>query len=288
MRVPISFLVAASVAFGCAPAPAVTAPQSATAAEPAPTAAPAPSTSAAPKAPEPAVATAAASSSPIDAAVDAADRSEDDRALDEGRKPKELLAFCGIAPGMKVAELGAGGGYTTELLARTVGPSGHVWGQNSQFLLGRFAEKPWSARLEKPVLGNVTRSDRDFDDPLPPDAKQLDAVLIVLFYHDTVWQKVDRARMNRAVFAALEPGGSYCVVDHSARAGSEVADVQTLHRIDEALVKREIEKAGFVLAAENAFLRNPADPRDWNASPRAAGERRGTSDRFALRFQKPK
>ncbi len=231
---------------------------------------------------------AAAPASPIDAAVNAADRSPEDRALDEGRKPKELLAFCGITPGMKVAELGAGGGYTTELLARTVGPSGHVWGQNSKFLLERFAEGPWSARLAKPVLGNVTRSDRDFDDPLPADVKELDAVLIVLFYHDTVWQKVDRARMNRSVFAALKPGGSYCIVDHSARAGSGAGDAQTLHRIDEALVKREVTKAGFVLGAESPFLANPADARDWNASPRAAGERRGTSDRFALRFQKPK
>jgi predicted methyltransferase/GH35 family endo-1,4-beta-xylanase len=224
--------------------------------------------------------------SAIGAAVLASDRSSDDRALDAGRKPKELLEFCGVAPGMRVAELGAGGGYTAELLSRVVGPSGKVYGQNSKFLLERFAEKPWSERLKKPVLSNVIRVDRDFDDPLPPDANNLDVVMLVLFYHDTVWQKVDRARMNRNVRAALKPGGTFCVVDHSARPGSGAAHTETLHRIEEAFVRNEIGQAGFKLAAEGSFLRNSADTRDWNASPRKAGERRGASDRFVLRFEK--
>jgi len=219
--------------------------------------------------------------------VAAPDRSEADRALDAGRKPAELLAFAGIKPGMKVAELGAGTGYTTELLARATAPGGTVFAQNNRLILDRFAEVPWSARLVKPVMANVIRVDREFDAPLPPDVHDLDAVLIVLFYHDTVWMNVDRARMNRAVFAALRPGGRYVVVDHSARAGSGLAAVQTFHRIDEATVRREIESAGFRFDAESDFLRNPADHRDWNDSPRAAGDRRGTSDRFALRFVRP-
>src|SRR3989442_7838352 len=90
----------------------------------------------------------------VRAAVDAPDRSADDRALDAGRQPARMLAFFGIRPGARVAELGAGGGYTTELLARVVGPQGHVYGQNSPFLLERFAEKPWSERLAKPVMKN--------------------------------------------------------------------------------------------------------------------------------------
>ena len=99
--------------------------------------------------------------------------------------------------------------------------------------------------------------------------------------------KADRERMNRAVFQALRPGGIYGIVDHSAVAGHGLTDVETLHRIDEAVVRREVEAAGFRLAAEADFLRNPADPRDWNASPRSAGDRRGTSDRFVLEFVKP-
>jgi len=136
-------------------------------------------------------------------------------------------------------------------------------------------------------MANVTRVDRELDDPLPPEAQNLDAVFLVLVYHDTVWQGVDRARMNAAIFRALRPGGVYVIVDHSARAGTGTADVQTLHRIDEEVVKTEVPQAGFKLAAEGDFLRNPSDPRDWNASPRAAAEKRGTSDRFALKFVKP-
>ncbi|MGH7893749.1 MAG: class I SAM-dependent methyltransferase [Candidatus Binatia bacterium] len=221
------------------------------------------------------------------AAVAATDRSEADRALDAGRHPAELLAFSRVGPGMRVAELGAGGGYTTELLARAVGPTGVVYGQNSRFILERFAEKPWSERLAKPVMRNVVRVDREFADPLPPDAHDLDAVLIVLFYHDTVWMGVDRAQMNRAVYEALRPGGTYVVVDHSGRAGSGATETEALHRIEESVVRDEVQAAGFRLAAVGDFLRNPDDARDWSASPRGAGERRGTSDRFVLGFVKP-
>jgi predicted methyltransferase len=219
--------------------------------------------------------------------VDAPNRSDADRALDAGRHPAEMLAFYDITPGMRVAELGAGGGYTTELLARTVGPTGVVYGQNPSLVLQRFAEKPWSERLAKPELHNVVRVDREFNDPLPPEAHDLDAVFIVLFYHDTVWQNVDRAKMNRAVFQALRPGGVYAIVDHSAADGSGTRDVQTLHRIDERVVRDEVTAAGFALAAEAEFLRNPSDQRDWNDSPSAAADRRGTSDRFVLKFVKP-
>jgi predicted methyltransferase len=223
----------------------------------------------------------------IRAAVDAADRTPDDRALDPARHPDEMLAFFGIAPGRKVAELGAGGGYTSELLARTVGPTGVVYGHNTPFILQRFAAAPWTARLAKPVMANVRRVDRDFDDPLPAAATNLDAVVIVLFYHDTVWQGVDRDRMNRAIFAALKPGGVYGIVDHHARPADGITVTQSLHRIAEANVREEIQRAGFRLAAAADFLANPNDPRDWNAAPSAAGARRGTRDRFVLRFVKP-
>ena len=138
-----------------------------------------------------------------------------------------MLAFFEIRPGMRVAEIGAGGGYTTELLARAVGPTGRVYGQNPKFILERFAEKPWSERLAKPVNAPVVRVDREFDDPLPPEAKDLDAVLSVLIYHDTVWLETDRARMNAAVFAALKSGGIYGVIDHSARPGAGTSEVKT-------------------------------------------------------------
>jgi len=220
-------------------------------------------------------------------AVDAPDRSAADRTLDAGRKPQELLSFFGIEPGMRVAEIGAASGYTTELLARTVGASGRVYAQNSPFILERFAAKPWSERLAKPVMANVVRVDAEFDAPLPIGVKDLDVVVNVLFYHDTVWMGVDRHAMNRAVFAALRPGGVYGIVDHSAAPGRGVDDVKSLHRIEESTLVAEIERAGFRLEAATRLLRNTEDTRDWNASPMAAGERRGTSDRFVLRFVKP-
>jgi predicted methyltransferase len=223
----------------------------------------------------------------IQAAVGAPDRSEDDRKVDRGRHPAELLTFFGIGPGMRVAELAAGAGYTSELLARTVGPTGVVYGQNNKFVLERFAEKAWNLRLAKPAMSNVVRVDREFDEPLPPEANDLDAVFLVLFYHDTVWQKTDRDKMNRAVYRALKPGGVFAIVDHSGRPGTSITEVQTLHRIEETVVREEIARAGFRLAGEATFLRNPQDTRDWNASPRDAGERRGTSDRFVLKFVKP-
>jgi predicted methyltransferase len=221
------------------------------------------------------------------AAVDAPDRAPEDRALDAGREPARTLAFFGIAPGMRVAEIGAGGGYTTELLVRAVGARGRVYGQNSPYILARVAQAPWTARLAKPIMKDVVRLDREFDDPFPPDLRDLDAVLLVLLYHDTVWMKTNRARMNRAVFTALKPGGVYGIIDHSATPGSGLAHVETLHRIDEATVRSEVEAAGFRLAAVGDFLRNPDDARDWSPAPRAAGDRRGTSDRFVLRFEKP-
>ncbi|MDB4935421.1 MAG: hypothetical protein JWP87_2393 [Labilithrix sp.] len=221
------------------------------------------------------------------AVVDAADRDPEDKKLDAGRKPAELLAFAGIRPGMKVADLAAGGGYTTELLARAVGPTGVVYGQNSPVIIEKFADKPWTARLAKPVNKNVVKVTRELDDPLPPEAKDLDAIVFVLFYHDTFWMKADQAKMNAAIFRALKPGGVYVVVDHSGRTGTGTSEVQSIHRIDEAVVRKEVAAAGFKLAADASFLRNPDDKRDWNTAPFAAADKRGTSDRFVLKFVKP-
>ncbi len=222
----------------------------------------------------------------VDRAVEAPDRSAADRTLDPQRKPKELLSVFGIRPNMRVAEIAAGNGYTTELLARVVGPEGKVYGQNNAFVLQKFAEGPWSERLQKPVMQNVTRIDSELDAPLD-GVEGLDAVVLVLFYHDTVWMKTDRGAMNRAVYAALKPGGIYGIVDHSARPGDGVAQAKNLHRIEESVVVSEVEQAGFQLVGTSDFLRNPSDPRDWNAAPSQAGERRGQSDRFVLKFRKP-
>lgn len=224
---------------------------------------------------------------PIRAALTASDRSVDDRMLDAGRMPGEVLTFFQLAPGQKVGELFAGGGYTTEVMARVVGDAGKVWAQNTTEVLDKFARKPWTERAAKPVMKNVVGVERPTDDPFPPEATDLDLVITILNYHDFVWQKADTAKLNKAVFAALKPGGIYAIVDHSAAKTSGTRDVETLHRIDEDVVKKEVLEAGFELDAESDVLRHPDDPRDWNTSPKNAGDKRGTSDRFTLRFKKP-
>jgi predicted methyltransferase len=218
--------------------------------------------------------------------VDQPDRTAEDKAVDAGRRPAELLTFLAVHPGMRVGELVAGAGYTAELLARAVAPGGVVYAENPRIVLENSG-RPWDERLRKPAAKNIVRVDRELSDPFPPEARDLDLVLINLVYHDTVWMQVDRERMNRAVFKALRPGGHYAVIDHSARAGVGVANAQTLHRIDEAVVRDEVVQAGFELDRGDSFLRNPSDPRDWNDAPQAAGARRGQSDRFALLFVKP-
>jgi predicted methyltransferase len=224
---------------------------------------------------------------PIRAAITAADRSEKDRKLDSGRKPGEVLAFFKVAPGQKIGELFSGGGYTTELIARTVGDRGKVYAQNTKDVLDKFARAPLTERLALPAMHNTVLVEQPIETPFTAGTKNLDAVICVLNYHDFVWQKVDRAKLNASVFASLKPGGVYGIVDHSAAAGSGVRDTESLHRIDEETVKQEVLAAGFVLDGESDVLRNTDDPRDWNASPRAAAEKRGTSDRFTLRFVKP-
>lgn len=222
----------------------------------------------------------------ITSAVNSPDRPAADRQLDPGRHPEQILAFFGIAPGMHVADLWAGGGYTTELLARTVGPSGKVYSQNGSFPPAfKKNEDAWKARVKEPGLSNVVELQKPFDNPddilpVPPDS--LDAVIVDMNYHDMVGRGYDRGKINAAVFKALKPGGVYGVVDNSAAPGSGARDVNTLHRIDEDFETKEIKQAGFRLVAVSAVLRNPKDDRTWFVM-----KHRGEQDRFVLKFIKP-
>ena len=220
----------------------------------------------------------------LDDAVASSARPASDTARDADRKPAEILRFYGIAPGMNVAELMSGRGYYAEILAAAVGESGKVYVQNNQFVLERFAEKDITERLAKPQLKNAVRLDREIDDPGLP-AGELDAALMILFYHDTYWMEADREKMNRAVFEALKPGGTYGIVDHHAEPGSGPRDVKTLHRVDAALVKKEVLAAGFEWVGESDVLAHPEDDRSANVFDDGL---RGKTDRFAYRFRKPR
>ena len=210
------------------------------------------------------------------ALVAAPDRADADRQNDQKRHPAELLAFAGVKSGWKALDMGAGAGYSTELIARAVGPTGHVWGQND-----REPEKVL-ARLKTQAMANVTQLVRPFDDPAPADVNNLDLVTFFNYYHDTTYMQVDRARMNKAILAALKPGGWLIVTDWSAKPEDGVAVGKTLHRIAEQSLRAEVEAAGFKFVADAQFLRHPEDTRETiifkNPTP---------VDEFALKFQKP-
>ena len=241
----------------------------------------------------------------IAAIVASPDRAPADRINDVRRKPAEMLAFIGVRPGMTALDVSAARGYTTELIARSVGPTGKVYGQNAPRVEGRAppaqpegaaappAAAPTTApaaaptlveRARNPATPNIVVVSRPFEDPVPPEIANggLDLVTLMFNYHDFGHLGVDRAKMNAALFKALKPGGIYVIADHSGRPGTGISESGTLHRVEEAFVRREVEAAGFRLAAVGNFMRNPADPRDRNTP-----EPPMPKDEFVLKFVKP-
>ncbi len=215
------------------------------------------------------------------ALIAAPDRSDADRQADKRRDPLPFLAFTGVRPGMKVLDMGAGGGYSTELMARAVAPDGVVYGQNPPDL-GEKAKAAFAARLQTPAMKDAVADIRPFDDPVPPDVHDLDLITFLFYYHDTTYMAVDRAAMDRNLFAALKPGGVLVVADHAALPGQGISVGKTLHRIEEATLRQEVEAAGFRLVAEGNFWRHPDDTHDFPSY-------RPTTpvDEFVLKFQKP-
>jgi predicted methyltransferase len=220
----------------------------------------------------------------IAAAILDTSRPAEDTARDSARKPAQLLAFAGVKPGIFVGEILPGGGYFTRLLSTTVGPRGRVISIVPASATSSPAQiDPVRAIAANPTYANVTV---ETPNGLPTPSVLVDLIWTTQNYHDIHGYSGAEAAaaLNRAVFAALKPGGAYLVVDHSAQPGSGTRDVKTLHRIDVATVKQEVVAAGFVLEAESPMLANPADPR--TASVFAPGTR-GSTDQFALLFRKP-
>jgi predicted methyltransferase len=216
------------------------------------------------------------------AQIAAPDRSDADREADKRRAPMPFLNFAGLKPGMKVLDMGAGGGYSTELVARAVAPNGTAYGQNPPDQFER-ARQALDARTKTPGGKNIVALARPYDDPVPADVRDLDMITFLFFYHDTTYLEVDRAKMNSKLFAVLKPGATMVIADHSAKAGEGATVGKTLHRIDEALLRKEVEAAGFKFAAEGNFWKHPDDTRDYstNRPPHPV-------DEFVLKFEKPR
>src|ERR1700744_6054988 len=215
------------------------------------------------------------------AIVAAPDRSDADRETDQRRQPAKMLAFAGVKPGMKGFDMEAGAGYNTELLARSVAPNGIVYAQDSAAVMERIKDK-FDIRAQKPEMKNVVHVVRNFADPIPPDGRNLDLITFFFAYHDTTYMPVDRAEMNKKMFTALKPGGILVIADHSAKPGDGANVGKTLHRIEEATLRQEIEAAGFKFVAEADFLRHPKDAREA-----AVFHPQQPNDEFVLKYQKP-
>src|SRR5215467_670570 len=225
---------------------------------------------------------AAAQGAPDYAAIIAApDRSDADRQADKRRDPLPLLSFAGVRPGMKVLDMGAGGGYSTELMARAVAPNGVVYGQNPADIFERTKAR-FEARLKTPAGQNIVSLVRPFDDPISADVRDFDLITFLFFYHDTTYMAVDRAEMNRKLYAVLKPGGELVIADHSAKPGDGTSVGKLLHRIEEVALRHEVEAAGFKLVAQGDFWRHPEDTRDFSIQPPPGKP----VDEFVLKFQK--
>ncbi len=222
----------------------------------------------------------------VAAAVADPNRPKADTNRDADRLPAIMLAFSGVKPGDRVAELIPGQGYSTRLLSAVVGPKGHVYSLNLATLIQRIRDqiKPVT---DNPAYANVTVSDQDFSDLKLPEP--VDLVWTAQNYHDFKVPGmffVDTEAMDRAIFAALKPGGLYVIIDHAAAPGSGTRDTTALHRIDPAVVKTEVTAAGFRLLRESHALANPNDPH--TARVPGQGGIGDKSDKFFLVFQKPR
>jgi len=218
----------------------------------------------------------------IAAAVADAGRPDADKARDADRKPAETLAFAGLKEGEQVVDFLPGGGYFTRIFSKAVGPKGHVTALNPAGAPDKYTAGAKAIAADA-AYSNVTAPIENVG-ALP--AGSVDLFFTAQNYHDLHNQKdLDVTAFDKAVFAALKPGGTFFVIDHAGPAGSGLQDTNTLHRIDEAAVKTEVESAGFKLAAESDILKNPNDPHTAKVFDPSI---RGKTDQFVLKFEKPK
>lgn len=225
----------------------------------------------------------------IAAAVDAPSRPPADRARDAHRKPAETLRFAGVRRGQIIADFIANSGYFTRLFADAAGASGHVYAVELNEIvtfpnvaagyaeLGRWARGQRNVTLTTVPAGTPARFPR-----------KLDLFWISQNYHDLhnkFLGPVDVAAFNRHVYDALKPGGAYVVLDHVAAANAPPDVTETLHRIEPAAVRREVEAAGFCFDSESAILANPADSHTAGVFDPSI---RGRTDQFIYKFRKPR
>jgi len=212
----------------------------------------------------------------------------DMQAVDAKRHTAELMAFSGVKPGDKVADLIPGSGLFTRVFAKVVGPKGRVymvWPNEYAQEAARDVAASDALAADK-AYGNISVLKEPANAFSAPE--KLDLVFTAQNYHDypdKFMGKVDPVVFDKQVFAALKPGGVFLVIDHAAEAGSGMRDTDTLHRIDPATVRQQVTSVGFVFDGESKALANPADDHKKLVFDKAI---RGQTDQFVYRFRKPK
>jgi len=222
-----------------------------------------------------------------EAAVADGSRPAEDRALDATRHPLEILTLSGVKDGDRMLELIPGTGYFTRMFSHVVGAQGRVYAVWPE-QYGRYSVAKvdgLKALSRTPQFANVSVEVQPTPEIGAPEP--LDLIFTSQNYHDypdEFMGKMDPMVLNRAAFKLLKPGGVYIVIDHMARAGSGMADTEELHRIDPAIVRRQVESAGFRFDGESKVLLNPADRLAVKVFDPAV---RGKTTKFAYRFVKP-
>ena len=216
--------------------------------------------------------------------VAAQERPAADTARDAARKPADMVTFAGVKPGQTVANMIPGGGYFTRVLSQAVGPGGKVFA-----IIPAAAEAayPEPSKAIRAMATNGWPNVAVVASPLDPAvAGKLDMVWTAQNYHDLHNSQTPEQVLgfNKAVFAALKPGGVYVIVDHAGRDGTGLTETRTLHRIDPAAIKSEVLAAGFTFDGESQALRSAADPKTTNVFDPAI---RGNTDQVVYRFKKP-
>jgi predicted methyltransferase len=225
----------------------------------------------------------------MEAAVADKARPEADTKRDADRKPAEMLDFAGIKPGQTVVDLIPGGGYFTRIFAKAVGPKGTVYAVGGPPRASSDPAKPAPPPAADTIAADPAYSNvKSLHAPLAGGLSiptKADVVWTSQNYHDVKnVPNIDMLAFNKSIFNALKPGGTYVVLDHVANADA-VNATSTLHRIDPAVVKKEVEAAGFKFVGESSVLRNPSDDHTKGVFDGAV---KSHTDQFIYKFSKPK
>ena len=223
----------------------------------------------------------------IAAAVADPNRPEADRARDANRKPSECLVFAGIKPGDRVADIGPGSGYFTRIFAKAVGPNGYVYAYIPSDIDAMYKKHGMTVPPPAdPHYSNISYIHAPIEKFVTPE--KIDIAWTSQNYHDLhdkFFGPPEINKVNKAIYDSLKPGGVFIVLDHAAEKGSGLRDTDTLHRIDEAAVRKEVEAAGFKFVGESSVLHNPGDPHTAKVFDPSI---RGKTDQFILKFRKPR